>query len=343
MERDAPAASVTSPSTPLGGAEVVCDTRCMAVAADVQVRAFRAEDAPRVVALRRRITPGFGATPAGLLHALATEPERARARRWAAEAGGEIVGVAYARFAWATEHDDVANVWVGVAPERRRAGLGARLYELAERYLVESGARNLETWVSGDPAGARFLERRGFSATRSARLWSVDPRTVDVTALAELERRHEAEGFRLAPLRTVRELERELYRLFTESLADIPADHPETNVHFDEWRRGMLEHPDLSVDGSFVALDGQRPVSAAWLGVDLEGGLASHWMTGTLRDYRRRGLARLVKLAALGWAAENGITAVYTGNDSTNADMLALNEHLGFRDSIESTVYAKAL
>jgi GNAT superfamily N-acetyltransferase len=315
----------------------------MAIAADVHVRPFRPEDAAPRVALRRRIDPGVVDTPAGLLHAIAAEPARARARRWSADAAGEIVGVATAQFAWATEEDDLAYVWVGVAPERRGRGLGARLYEVAERYSAERGARRLETWVAGDPAGVRFVEQRGFTRTRSARLWSVDPRTVDTEALSELERLRAAEGFRLAALRAVRDRDRELFRVFAEPTGDAPSDHPETNVQFEEWRRGMLEHPNLSLDGSFVALHGDRPVSAAWLGVDLEGGLASHWMTGTLRDYRRRGLARLVKLAALRWAAENGITAVYTGNDSTNADMLALNEHLGFRDTIESTGYAKTL
>jgi GNAT superfamily N-acetyltransferase len=66
-------------------------------------------------------------------------------------------------------------------------------------------------------------------------------------------------------------------------------------------------------------------------------------MTGTLREYRRRGLARLVKLAAIRWAAENGITALHTDNDSTNADMLALNEHLGYRPTATGTTFAKTL
>jgi GNAT superfamily N-acetyltransferase len=139
----------------------------------------------------------------------------------------------------------------------------------------------------------------------------------------------------------VRERPRELHALYAEAVADEPADEPETNVPFDDWKR-MLDSPDLSLEGSVVVLHGERPVSFAWIGVDLDGGRASHWMTGTLREYRRRGLARLAKLAAIRWAAENGITTLYTANDSANADMLALNEHLGYRPTSVAKTYAKS-
>ena len=54
-------------------------------------------------------------------------------------------------------------------------------------------------------------------------------------------------------------------------------------------------------------------------------------MTGTLPAYRHGGLARLVKLASIRWLARHGVTAPFTDNDTENRDMLALNEHLGYR------------
>ena len=71
------------------------------------------------------------------------------------------------------------------------------------------------------------------------------------------------------------------------------------------------------------------------------GGRAAHDMTGTVREYRRRGLARLAKMAALRWCADSGVRTVFTSNDTTNADMLALNEHLGYRPLGRNTTYRK--
>jgi len=45
-------------------------------------------------------------------------------------------------------------------------------------------------------------------------------------------------------------------------------------------------------------------------------------MTGTLRDYRGRGLAQLAKRATLVNAAKRGVELVSTDNDETNAPML---------------------
>jgi GNAT superfamily N-acetyltransferase len=53
--------------------------------------------------------------------------------------------------------------------------------------------------------------------------------------------------------------------------------------------------------------------------------------TGTLPEYRGRGLALAVKLASLRWAAARGVTRVFTSNDETNAPMLAVNRRLGYR------------
>lgn len=75
--------------------------------------------------------------------------------------------------------------------------------------------------------------------------------------------------------------------------------------------------------------------------VDLGGRRAGHGLTGTLPAYRHRGLARLVKLASLEWLADRGVTIVYTDNDSTNADILALNEHLGFRPLGDIELWAR--
>jgi GNAT superfamily N-acetyltransferase len=102
-----------------------------------------------------------------------------------------------------------------------------------------------------------------------------------------------------------------------------------------------LGHPQLSREGSFVVLAGRRPVAYALLHVDPPARLAANEMTGTHRHHRRRGLARLAKLAAIAWAQEQGLDAILTGNDEENAGIVRLNESLGYRVAAVETEYLR--
>ncbi|KPC92636.1 hypothetical protein ADL27_23995 [Streptomyces sp. NRRL F-6602] len=53
-------------------------------------------------------------------------------------------------------------------------------------------------------------------------------------------------------------------------------------------------------------------------------------MTGTLREYRGRGLASLAKTATLHKARAAGLREAFTGNDAENAPMLAVNRKFGY-------------
>jgi mycothiol synthase len=284
------------------------------------IREFEERDAEGVAALMGDL-PWF-VTPEGILHGVRSRPERAHARMWVAEEAGEIAGCVRAKFKWATERDDLAEVWAIVRPDRRGAGMGSRLYELAAGHAAEHGARELESggW---EEDGHRFLARRGYERTREARFSALDPRTVDMSALAL------PDGFRLVTLADLRGRERDLYELDMEAALDVPADDAVTNLSFDEWLEWVLRDPLVSYDGSFVVVDGDRPV--AYTRIKVLGRHAENDMTGTARDYRRRGLARAAKLATIRWCAEHGIERLATGNDSTNVGMLAINDALGYR------------
>ena len=79
----------------------------------------------------------------------------------------------------------------------------------------------------------------------------------------------------------------------------------------------------------------------AFVELDEPARLAANEMTGTLRGFRRRGLARLVKLAAIRWAKEHGFEAMLTGNAESNTAMLDLNETLGYRPLARETHFVR--
>ncbi len=296
------------------------------------IREFVDRDAEAAAALIAENTPWLQ-TAAGLRHREASLPPRARRRTWVAERDGAIVGWGEAEFAWVAEEPDVGQVWAVVAPSHRRRGFGSELFDRAYAHVVEHGASEVRSWSFDE--GDSFLEARGFAKARVERLSAVDPRTVDTSAFDSRT------DVRVVPLAALSDRLPEVYALFTEALADMPSDHPETNLSYDEWRDETIAHPDLSHDGSVVVLADDRPVALSWVNVDRAHAVAEQQLTGTLRAYRRRGFARLAKLAVLHWCAEQGITRLATGNDSTNAGMLAINRQLGFRPFAVETEWVK--
>lgn len=275
-------------------------------------------------------------TPPGLAHWIEEQPERAAMQVWVAEEAGELVAFANGRFRWALEEPGIAGLWVGVLPANRRQGLARSLYELAEGHVLARDARQLGSTVrEDDEDGRAFAKRRGYRETRGEQYWAL---TVDPDSAPPSP----PEGVEVVRLDEVLDRERDLFELYDAAERDMPDDHVHT-MEFDDWKRETLGNPELDPDLSAVVLVGDRPASFSWLISDRDGARAHNDMTGTAPTFRRRGLARLAKEATIAWAAEAGVRTISTSNDTTNADMLALNDHLGYRPTIRRIAVVKDL
>jgi GNAT superfamily N-acetyltransferase len=306
------------------------------------IRDFEPADAAAVSAALHEESPPHPVTPEGVLHWRDAQPERARARLWVAEESGRILGWAETRIRWTTKVTDVGDLWAYVVPSHRGRGIGGALYAETERHLLELGARVLESWTYND-GGVQLLERHGFRATGTEQVSILTPAEADFAALDALEAEKRVGGFRLVPLGEVRGRVEELHRVYAAASADVPEYFREDDIRLDEWRRETLDHPQLSDEGSFVVVAGEQPVALAFLEVDEPARIAANEMTGTLPEFRRRGLARLAKLATIRWAAEHGIEAVQTGNSHKNPGILALNMNLGYRPVLTETHFVRTL
>jgi len=287
------------------------------------IRELRESDAAAVARLRLALNPYQVVTPESVWQHASRGIEREELCSWVAEARGRVAAYAQAGFEWSVPTRGKGRFWIGVLPEERGQGLGAELYDTASEYLRDRGAWRLRSWVDDDPAGSRFLDRRGF-----------EPRDADRVSLlelanADLPERRSVEA-RIVPLREARHRERDLYEICAAGEIDMPGDEPETELSFEDWARDDYGSPALSDEGSFVALARERAVSLAFLTVDPQRRIAYNQMTATLPDFRRRGLAFAVKLEAARWAATNGVGRIVTENDAANAGMLAVNEQLGY-------------
>jgi mycothiol synthase len=262
---------------------------------------------------------------------------------------GELAGVAEALLSEdGSRHADRARGLVGIAPAYRRQGLGSRLAGEVERFAASNGCR----WVEGDVRGSHlqvawpFLEPRGYVELERYRTSIQNPATVDLSGLEPLRRRLEGEGIGIVAFPAIdsSRARDELYRAMMPIWRDMPH---EPHVQWEDptpeiFARGIFERPSVLLDSFFVARDGERIVGLSYLARRPDGD-AEVGDTGVLRDYRRRGIARALKMMVTRHAAQHGIARVHTDNRADNVAMLAINRELGFLPGEQIVVVEKTL
>jgi GNAT superfamily N-acetyltransferase len=301
-------------------------------------RALEERDYAAVAELLRTLQPDAIHTEASVRHTIATAHPRSHLRDWVAEEDGSIVAYATSMAMW-WRSGDMARAWVGVRPDARGRGLGAALADKVAANVRDLSPASVVT-VTIEEDGRRFASSRGFAIERVDRVSVVDPRSADLSELADRRSAAEAAGYRVATPRDV-DL-RALYEAEVETANDMPGATAST-VTFDEWLHDASDHPTVSWDGSTVVVRDGAPASLCWLSVDAVNRRARNEHTGTVRAHRRRGLAMLAKLATIAWARDNGIDEIVTDNAETNEGMLAINERLGYRPLLGRRRWVKEL
>jgi len=290
-------------------------------------------DAGDVVALLREISPTAVINVPSLRHRQRTVPIRARPLSVVAEVDGRIVGRADCRLEnFFSDAIDLAFAGVAVTATHRRRGIGTRLLEAATNHAESIGATRLLTNFHECDAGVRFARSHGFAEARTEQESVLDPRTVGQSPPAGVD------------LQRVADVDPRLVHAVDEAATrDMPSTEQNNAIPYEEWVGHVLEHPLFTAAGSVVAMVDGIAAALSLLTCDPETGRAANMFTGTLRDYRGRGLALAVKLGSIRWAAENGVTSIVTTNDETNAAMLAVNRRLGYRPSGRRVDYLRNL
>jgi GNAT superfamily N-acetyltransferase len=283
----------------------------------------------------------FDASFDGTVHAL---------ERYVAEHDGAVVGYGLLfHIPWLRE---TGRFWsaIRVDPAHQRRGAGRQLYG---RLLVElRRLRAAATWLEvheSAPALTAHAERRGFRELFRSWGFALDTRGFDLARFQHAAERAAERGIVITTLERERErgpawLPR-LYELHAAITRDIPLPgHPHPAPGLDWFERYVCGSPLALPEAFFVARHGDRYVGESFLHrVEQSPGDLSQKVTGIHADYRGYGIAVALKLATIAYAQRHGYSRIWTGVESNNPSMLAINARLGFVQMPGLIVFEKEL
>ncbi len=316
------------------------------VISEPRIREAGPDDYPALARLIAEVTPQHAPTPKTLRHQreeAARHPLRPHFYEWLAELDGpepgQTVVAGYTQVAQFVGmlHPGRYHVELMVQPEWRCRGIGRALERTVAAHLQGRGAKEvLAGGYEDQPYLAPLLERRGFSEVMRYFDNVLELEGFDFDRWAD--QAQVPGGVRLISLADLMAEvgEDAAYRAFYDAFAEIRRDVPrpgEATATSYEDVLIRLRDPHFFPQGIVLAqAAGGEVVALSELWRSDQGPERLNiGLTGTRRAWRRKGLALVLKLAAMRVAREAGARELWTGNASTNAPMLALNERLGFR------------
>jgi GNAT superfamily N-acetyltransferase len=281
----------------------------------MEIRAAESGDVDGAIALHDALAPYLVVTRGAVARRLAAPAVPGRGT-FAAVVAGEVVGWATSALIAGSDPLD-GQLRLLVRPDHRGRGIGAKLLEATHDDLRVAGATSAR--VFADPESVRWASRWGYRQTRQVHYAGIEPRKApEIPGVPS--------GVKLIPLNEVDP--RQLYEADEVAQRTKPGDAKITSRPYDDWRAAIWESRDMVLDLGVAAVYDDR-IIAFTMG---HGDRTKIWsqMTATMPEYRGRGLAKLVKAAALHRAADAGVPAAYTANYDGNTPMIAVNEWLGY-------------
>ena len=303
-----------------------------------QIRPATRADIPHIRALVNQAFPSWVLTEDYMLWRFDNPLPEFDDLRLVALEGDTVIGSIMGRLR--TDENDTKHgrSFLGTAPNQNE-DLPARLLEAAESTLIEKGATVLRAAAAEESVqvgGERFREAilaRGYELVESDHILGLD--------LEQLPEPPQApKGVELRPWTEFADDPRPLYEIDKAADQDEPSADPEGFMSYESWLEAVWNNPMADLNLSLVLLLNGTPVAITCYKSDGATRMESA-MTGTLREYRNRGLAGYAKLTALHRARQQGFTHSYTGNHETNKPMLAINNRIGYSLVGTESTYVK--
>jgi GNAT superfamily N-acetyltransferase len=286
---------------------------------------------------RRLALPYMLSTPESVVHTLTHAHPDAHFGQLVAEEDGEIIGTAQISVAHESPEPGQGSANIYVRPGHTGRGAGSLLLRTAEERLGRLGVTKLFTWVLDEPGNRAFAERHGFRASRSA--WFL---RLDLAGGTLPPRQDPPAGVELRTAADFADDPRPVFELDAEASSDEPSDIDVDLTDYEAWIEETWKQPLLDRDLTTIAVvDGRL---AAFTAAYTDGGSRyATAMTGTAREFRGRDLAKLAKNDSLHRARAAGYTEAFTGNDTGNEPMIAINKWFGYETCAKEIRYVREL
>jgi mycothiol synthase len=242
------------------------------------------------------------------------------------------------------------GIYLIVAAEFRRCGLGNLLYQSLLQLASELKANTLVAWVRDDnPENLNFATHRGFIQKRHSIGMRLDLSSWDDHPYEAIIQSLQAQGFsftNMAELGNTKAARRWLYTLNnTVAASDPGSDGTAPWATFEDFDRSVCQAAWYRPEGQIVAIDSHTGEWAAMSAITVFDGAdhAYNLFTGTDVRYRGRKLAQAVKTLALRKARTFGVDFVRTNHTSVNEPMIAIDTKLGYVRTAGTWVMEKEL
>ncbi|MEV0793878.1 GNAT family N-acetyltransferase [Kribbella sp. NPDC050459] len=213
---------------------------------------------------------------------------------------------------------DRASVIARVRPEARRRGIGTALLRALTEHAAAQGFTIAGCSIDDD-GSLEFAKRFGYTEylrqVEQVRQiadepWPPTPTEYDVVQVSERPELWAAAYEQVA----------------VPTLPDLDTTAP-MDVTAEEWATEWINDPAAM----FLAVAGDQVIGVAGLMLDTDKPeRAEVAYTAVVPQWRGKAVASTLKRSSMAWAAEHGITEIYTWTQQGNANMRRLNEHLGF-------------
>lgn len=297
----------------------------------IELRPFTPQDYEKTVALRNQISPESPSTVEIWQHGDRNRHINAIYHRVLVEQAGELLGYGDCGQIGLKGRKFFLNMHFLDWETAVVSQLYDHLFNLCQTHsprVILSEARENET------AKLAFLENQAFQTVSRAPVSHLDVQNFKVGPFKGMIKQAILSNI------TVKQLEKDwvqdekfqrlVFDLYWKILQDIP-HHDERNKEDSiDYFHAELTHPNFMPEGYFVALEKGKMIGMTNL---VKRGQTTTQLatdiTGVVRGRRRRGIATMLKIAAIQYAQSIGTETIITNNEENNP-MFSLNQTLGF-------------
>ena len=310
------------------------------------IRPFTENDYEAVADIWNATYPDYPVTAAEIRKDDEARPDNIEWRRYVLEHNGPV---GFGMFLNSEDTFDPQEFVVTpvVVPEQQGKGYGKALYEHLLRELGVYRPTLLKSWSREDlTRKTRFLQERGFEEKMRSFESRLDVMAFDPAPYAGLEDALKSEGVELksyADLAADLERDRKIYDLHTTLDSDVPMLGAYTKPTFERFASHHWGDERFLPEAYILAVAGGEYIGLSELSRSQVDATLHTGLTGVLREFRRKGVARAMKFKSIKAAKALSAPEISTWNESNNVGILHINERFGFVKQPASIDFVKKL